>query len=137
METTRRAGLAVIAAAALWVWLGNAPAEEAAATGGAQRFERLIEVALDDFEANEERAESAPQQQVVNGWVARDLLTIIAYQQNALLSQPRDERPAALAGLAVLAICWWGALSPHRSPVMPPPLLVAERPGDDITTESA
>jgi len=42
--------------------------------------EALIAAALSDYEANNDLADSAPQQQVVNGWVARDLLSIIARQ---------------------------------------------------------
>jgi len=40
-------------------------------------YRELVLAALDDAEANESRADSAPQQQVVNGWVARDLLAVL------------------------------------------------------------
>lgn len=46
----------------------------------------LISAALSSAEANEALADSAPQQQVVNGWVARDLLSIIARQNDSALA---------------------------------------------------
>jgi hypothetical protein len=82
----------------------------------------MVQEALSDFDANDARTEGAPQQQVVNGWVARDLLSIIALEQNELVEAARtahaepDNRPAALLVIAVLAIALWGATStPVRS----------------------
>ena len=77
--------------------------------------------------ANNDRADSAPQQQVVNGWVAKDLLTIMAYQntdlldavgglgdQNATASSlaVRDDRTPALLVLVVVAVAWFGITAP-------------------------
>jgi hypothetical protein len=47
--------------------------------------------ALSEADMNEITANSAPQQQVVNGWAAKDLLAILAEQQNEALT--RDELP--------------------------------------------
>lgn len=83
----------------------------------------MISAALADFETNNKAADSAPKQQVVNGWVARDLLSIIANQnadQDAILSiiarenadlvraSVPDRRISALLVLGVLAICLSG-----------------------------
>ena len=50
--------------------------------------------------ANNARTEGAPQQTVVNGWTAKDLLTVIAREG----ARPSDERPAALLVLVVIGI---------------------------------
>jgi len=55
-------------------------------------------------DTNEEDAESAPQQQVVNGWEAADLLDVIA-------TRSVDNRLPRLVFLLVLAVCWAGATS--------------------------
>src|SRR5687768_9021956 len=49
---------------------------------------------------NQSRAEGAPQQSVVNGWTARDLLELVAQSE----ATGQDPRPAALLTLAVLGI---------------------------------
>lgn len=93
---------------------------------GCQFYASLIADALEADTANNKGAESAPQQQVVNGWTARDLLTIIAKQnidilksQGALVdatgtlnTTPFDERIPALLLIGLLAIA--GVESPHR-----------------------
>jgi hypothetical protein len=56
---------------------------------------------LAEYELNDARTQGAPQQQVANGWVARDLLTIIAEQQT---ESATDERLPALAVVAVLGL---------------------------------
>ena len=86
---------------ALLVWFGLAPEPAPAADHTAE-----IEQALSDYEANELLADSAPQQQVTNGWVAKDLLAIIAEQQNAAAaahSHP-DHRVPAMLGILVLGL---------------------------------
>jgi hypothetical protein len=50
---------------------------------------------------NQGRTEGAPQQTVVNGWTARDLLELTAKQG----AEARDHRPAALLSLLVLGLC--------------------------------
>ncbi len=71
-----------------------------------------ISQALTEYSLNEARTEGAPQQQVVNGWVAKDLLAIIAEQQNDAAS---DERIPALAGLLVLGVALYVFTSPGRT----------------------
>lgn len=131
----RTVGFAAIAAAAVAVWVAMAPPPVDADSGAiglsARNYVNLVEQALSDAELNEDRAESAPQQQVVNGWAARDLLSIIALAQADTLETlgglteqnetvvsaviARDDRIPALLGLAVLALCWGGAV-PTPSP---------------------
>src|SRR5688572_25884644 len=94
MPLVRRAGAIVLALAAIIVWFAMAP-------GDSEDRSSDISRVLAEYELNEARTEGAPQQQVVNGWVARDLLTIIAEQQNESVS---DERLPALALLVVLGL---------------------------------
>jgi hypothetical protein len=80
-----------------------------------------IKGALADYELDNLRTQGAPQQAVVNGWVAKDLLTIIAEQQNEALTRdevpppvvPNDERIPALVGLVVLGLALVVATSPR------------------------
>lgn len=141
MILIRQIGLAILAVAAVAVFFALQPAEGElpptipAFVPEASDYVDLVDQALEDFEANEDRADTAPQQQVVNGWVARDLMTIIALEgaqninaqdviakQNELLyaaattSEQRDNRPAALLVIAVLAIALWGATSVTSRP---------------------
>ena len=57
-----------------------------------------------------------PQQEVVNGWVARDLLTVLAKQTNAMLGSSQaaagDPRIPLLLLLLVLAVSLIGATAP-------------------------
>ncbi len=138
----RRVGFVAIAAigVVIWVVLAPPPVADTRFNLSVGDYAELVNQALDDADANESRADSAPQQQVVNGWVARDLLTIIALQntdllegigllgeQAAAVSVPtRDDRVPALVGLAVLAICWHGISTPDehtagRLPSVPDP----------------
>ena len=64
--------------------------------------------------ANNARTEGAPQQAVVNGWTAKDLLTVIAREG----AQPSDERPAALLVLVVVGIAGMIAMSPRTERVV-------------------
>ena len=114
--------LIALLAGAAWIFLSPATGDDLPTLPSATQYETLISQALDDNTANDERTESAPQQQVVNGWVARDLLTIIAKENADLLrasgaivesngvlrTNPFDERVPALVGLAVLALVWDG-----------------------------
>ena len=62
-----------------------------------------MSVLLENNEANERLAESAPQQQVVNGWVARDLLAIQVGQLDDIhAAQKTQMRVTALAGVAAV-----------------------------------
>ncbi|CCH87979.1 protein of unknown function [Modestobacter italicus] len=84
----------MLALAAVVIWFAMAPDESSDRSSD-------IASALSDYELNEARTEGAPQQQVVNGWVAKDLLTVIAQQQNDSVT---DERLPALAVLVVLGL---------------------------------
>ena len=94
MPLVRRVGAIVLALAAVVIWFAMAPDESSDRSSD-------IASALSDYELNEARTEGAPQQQVVNGWVAKDLLTVIAEQQNDSVT---DERLPALAVLVVLGL---------------------------------
>ncbi|MGY1813797.1 hypothetical protein [Blastococcus sp. SYSU D00820] len=107
MALLRRIGAVVLAVAAVVVWYAMAP-EELGDSSAA------IREALSDYERNEANTSGAPQQQVVNGWVAKDLLTIIAEQQNESVT---DERLPALAGLAVLGLALHIATTPRADAV--------------------
>lgn len=85
-------------------------------------FDPMIRAAISDYEANDALADSAPQQQVTNGWVARDLLRTIATQieaqsdtldglgaavtEAAVPPSPVDDRAVRLLVVLVLTVCW-------------------------------
>jgi hypothetical protein len=115
----RRVGALILMAATIAVWVLMAPEDPGVPEAQTQETVRdragEIRTALSDAETNEVFADSAPQQQVVNGWAARDLLAIIAQQQNEALTReevpapvpplvPNDERIPALAGLLVVGL---------------------------------
>jgi hypothetical protein len=128
-----------------------------------RRLNALIDTALSDYETNDANTESAPQQQVVNGWVARDLLHVVALQNEAqaetldaiaeslVEARPRpapvDHRPARLLVIAVVTLCWIGLwlafgsssaarpapASPPPSPGSQPPPRVDQSPDEPAT----
>ena len=117
MIAVRRAGALVLVAAAIAVWLFMAPDKpvmpEVQVQDQVTDRSSAIGQALSDYELNENRTQGAPQQAVVNGWVAKDLLEIMARQQNEALTRdavptpltpvvPNDERIPALLGLLVV-----------------------------------
>lgn len=130
MQLARQIGLAVIAIAAVAVWFVMAPSDPDPVSSfdpTSKTYTSLIGATLDDYDSNNARTDSAPQQQVVNGWVAKDLLTIMAYQntdlldavgglgdQNATASSlaVRDDRTPALLVLVVVAVAWFGITAP-------------------------
>lgn len=88
---------------------------------------------LREADLNESTADSAPQQQVVNGWVAKDLLAAIARNDSiaASASAQHDRRVRYLLGLLVVAVAWigltyrWGRPAeeygrPSPNPLLPP-----------------
>ena len=99
MQVVRIIGSAFIALIAFTVLVAGKPAiaGEAISTG-------TIESALADDATNQLLADSAPQQAAANGWSARDLLEINAYQN-------LDNRIEILAFLGVLELCLLGATS--------------------------
>lgn len=133
MIQMRRVGLAILSVAAIAVFLlvEPDPPEEGAIKLSAANYQQLIDVAMSDYNANDALADSAPQQQVVNGWVARDLLQIQALQFADLLDAvtqensrgqvvaSNDPRIPALLVLAILAISLVGLTleGNHLAPV--------------------
>ena len=123
----RLTGYALLAVASLVVFIALKPNVQTVTPTlpSATTYESLIATALSDFDLNNITADSAPKQQVVNGWITRDLLTIIAKEQvdvlksqgavvdvtGSLRTAPFDERIPALLVIGVLALCWTGAAS--------------------------
>ena len=103
MNLVRRAGAVILAAAAIVVWFALAPSTSPGATDSSQTSSAAIDAALASDLANQASTSTAPQQAVANGWVARDLLEVIA-RQGAVAAPETDQRPTALLGLAVLGI---------------------------------
>jgi hypothetical protein len=136
----RAVGFVVLALAGVALFASLTVARSAEDARAATRdYRSLIRQALSDSEANNLRAEGAPQQAVVNGWVARDLLTIVA-QQNAdqieadLILIEQNERLYAFLLLVVLGVAWGGLTRPSRSFATAPalveaPVRAAPRPG--------
>jgi hypothetical protein len=126
VPVVRRVGAIVLAFAAVVIWFAMAPDEPSDRS-------RDIASALADYELNDGRTQGAPQQQVVNGWVAKDLLTIIAEEQNDSVT---DERLPALAVLVVLGLALHIATSTR--PTQPADVAsVPAAPADDPNPEPA
>lgn len=77
-----------------------------------------VRVALAGAELNNSQAEGAPQQTVVNGWVARDLLAIISSQLDEQASS-NDRKTPWLLALGVLALVVIGLTSSVPGPSRP------------------
>ena len=101
MFVFRRIGAIVLAVAAIGIWFGMAP--NTGSNSNSAAYQAAIAAALAADATNASSAQSAPQQQVVNGWTARDLLTVIA-KEGSTAASATDQRPAALLVLAVLGI---------------------------------
>jgi hypothetical protein len=115
-------GVVGCVAAAIFVGLDEPDADfEAAANeiDQTQDLQPLIDAAMSDYKANDANADSAPKQQVVNGWVARDLLHAIAQQNVASAktldglvaiqaASPPDDRPARLLAILAILVGWIG-----------------------------
>jgi len=128
-SAVRYLGFAVLAlaAAAAFVYFTPKAVSSSYALPSASQYESLISQALADDKVNNRSTTGAPQQQVVNGWTAKDLLTIIAKEQADILraqgavvdatgnlqTQPFDQRVPALLLIAVLAVCWSGIATPR------------------------
>jgi len=129
MHIVRLVGAILLAVAAVAVWFVLAPAKSASSPD----FSSAISQALSDYDTNNANTESAPQQQVLNGWVAKDLLTVIARAQNAAVSPrsaPRDDRLPAEMLLAVLGVALIAATTPRMpsepvgaAPIAPGPMV--------------
>jgi hypothetical protein len=130
MVLARRIGACILALAALAVWLLMAPSKPKALDVQTPRAvsDQSAEIAkaLSDYKANNLFTSGAPQQAVVNGWAEKDLLTIIAKQQNEALTRPpvtppvapivpNDDRIPALMGLLVLGLALTLVTAPRSS----------------------
>lgn len=64
---------------------------------------------------NQDRAQGAPQQSVVNGWTANQLLDLLSQQLES--SSMADHRPAVLLtlGILLLTVAMATTLGPHRT----------------------
>jgi len=107
----RQIGFGMLALVTLAVAFGLQP--EGPEPTNTSRFDRQVQQALADFDLNESRTAGAPQRQVVNGWVNRDLLTIIPRQLSASMEQPSipvpDPRIAYLLLILTLTAIWHGS----------------------------
>jgi hypothetical protein len=134
----RQLGFVVCAAAGAAVFFFLAPdVPKSTPTLSFTDYQSLIEQALTADEANNLRAEGAPQQAVVNGWTARDLLTIIAKENQDLLAAqgavvdatgtlqttPFDNRVPGLLLVAIVTLSWAGISQPRSAKVLPPPVV--------------
>lgn len=88
------------------VAIGLAIAAGTGVNGGSEgSYADAIDEALSNAELNEGLADSAPQQQVVNGWTARDLLTVQAEVMDEMLAaQQRGNNLIVLLVAAVAAL---------------------------------
>lgn len=122
MLLARRLGALVLAAAAVACWFLLTPEQS---SSDSPSYATAISAALADYEANNAAADSAPQQAVVNGWVAKDLLEVIARAEDASLSPesaPRDDRIPAELLLLVLGVALLAFTTPRdeRTPNVQP-----------------
>ena len=129
MLVARRLGLGLLSVAAVVVFfvLEPDPTVSSSVSLTSTNYQALVDLAMSDYDANAARTESAPQQQVVNGWVTRDLLQIQAMQLADLLEVLTEENEAgqivavtdprtpALLVIAVLAIALVGVTSQDGS----------------------
>lgn len=129
MLAVRRLGLGLLSVAAIVVFFVLEPdqTESSSAALTPTNYQALVDLAMSDYDANAALTESAPQQQVVNGWVARDLLQIQAMQLADLLEVLAEENEAgqivavtdprtpALLVIAILAVALVGVTSQDRS----------------------
>lgn len=141
MLVARRVGALLLAVAAVVVWFVLKPAEKPTSSAD---FSSEIAEAMANYELNNSAADSAPQQAVVNGWVAKDLLEVVAREQNAALSPksaPRDERVPAELLLVVLGVALLAATTPksHAEPqpraALAPQPETGPRPGAPLGTD--
>lgn len=132
VSVVRIAGLIFAAVAAGVIAASTGPEEagfpEVKITGIGSSVGSEVQSALSDASANELSADSAPQQQVVNGWATKDLLAAIGRELGNLhqdlvdvariraeqiaqadLTQVDDRVPVLLA-ILVGAVAWWGVL---------------------------
>lgn len=118
----RFGGLGLCVAAAIGVFFLLAPnvSHSTATLPANTDYQSLLATVLADDAANNLRTTGAPQQTVVNGWAARDLLTIIAKENIDILTSqgaivdatgtlqtaPFDDRVPALILIGIVAFFW-------------------------------
>lgn len=102
MKVVRVLGALALVAAAFVIWFAMAPMASPDAADVSGTSSQSIDAAVAADRINQASTSSAPQQSVVNGWTARDLLEIIARQ--GAVAPDADERPAALLVVAVIGI---------------------------------
>lgn len=154
METRRPAKWPVLVVRAL-VWIAvavlaypvvTAPAPEQpqpvkGSAPAAISFSMERSAAKGDNALNEARADTAPKQQVVNGWYSNELLNILSEQQDAILEMQqalieqepaplpvRDDRPTTLLGFLVLGIAADLALTSLAALIVPVVHRVTRKP---------
>ena len=109
MLNIRRVFAAILIVGTAAIWFGMAPESSNA------EYRSAIASALADDKINNTSTQGAPQQTVVNGWTAKDLLTVIASE-----GAEQDQRPAALLALAVIGIAGSVALGADRRTALAP-----------------
>jgi hypothetical protein len=137
--------ICVVAAVAVFFMLAPKVPKSTPTLPAATQYQSLIAQALSDDSANNLLTQGAPQQTVVNGWTARDLLTIIAKENQDILTAqgavvdatgtlkttPFDDRVPALLLIGVIALCWSGLSAPRpmSAPLMARPMAPASAVG--------
>ncbi len=120
-------GLVIIAGLAVGVATSEEPSEAQVSSGASYidgSSDRQTALRLDKL--NAKNTDNVYQQQVVNGWAAKDLLEVQSKQLDALgvavanptyvLPGETDNRPVMLLMWAVIAICWFGVTTPGAWP---------------------
>ncbi len=135
-KVIRLVGFVVFALAAIVSFVVLRPKSPSAPDRSTQ-----IAAALSDDTTNAKSASSAPQQQVVNGWTARDLLTVQATTANDQLAMAKagsdaSRQIAVLVLIAVLALCWGGATA-GLGRIGGDRAQIEETPGDEPADDDA
>lgn len=100
MELVRRVGAAALILAAVIVWFLMAPEDPLPDNS----IERRVDDVMATDELNSATSDNVYQQQVTNGWVARDLLEIVARTQAEPVEPATEERVPAEIALAVVGV---------------------------------
>lgn len=143
----RAGGLVIIAVMAIGVARSASPTaailHEGAfynGSGGEIALARLND------KANAKNTDNVYQQQVVNGWVARDYLEVQAKQLDKIgktisdptyvMPGPADNRPVMMLLWAVLAIVWLGLTTPGAWPRRVAPTGAGPQPGSLVQAQT-
>lgn len=116
MYIVRRVGAALLVALAVGVWFGMAPE-------ASDHRSDVTAIEADD-DANNARADGAPQQAVVNGWTTTAYLRLLSTQLDEVsAADTQDERPGAMLGLCVVGIALMAATSTGGRGMQAPAIL--------------